>query len=183
MKIKSVLIDIAGVLHVDYIPIKPAIQGLQLLKSNGLKIRFVTNTDLLTRDKMIDKLRLIGFSIETEEVTVHYSIILIPCKVFTSPMAARTILQKHNVSKPCFLIHPELVPEFSDYQQSLDQKYDSVVLGDMQHHLHYTLLNNAFRVLMENDSNLYVIMGGSRYYKDETGLSLDVGSISKSLEV
>lgn len=36
---------------------------------------------------------------------------------------------------------------------------------------------------MEDEKNILIATGGSRYYKDNTGLSLDVGTFTHALEV
>lgn len=65
---KAILIDIAGVLHVDYRPLDGSIKAYQLLKESGIPYKFVTNTDMHTRQWMVNKLREIGFDMTEDEV-------------------------------------------------------------------------------------------------------------------
>jgi ribonucleotide monophosphatase NagD (HAD superfamily) len=64
----NVLIDIAGVLHVDYVPIEGSIEAYKKLKQSGIPYKFVTNTDMHTRQWMVNRLRDIGFDISEAEV-------------------------------------------------------------------------------------------------------------------
>jgi len=116
---------------------------------------------------MLKKLNNVGLEIHKDEV-------------FTSPMAALSILKQKKLNPFC-LIHPDIEPEFEEFTKNQEKK-NAVLLADMKEHLNFTILNKAFRVLMEDEKNVLVATGGSRFYKDTTGLSLDVGPFAKALK-
>ena len=159
---KAALIDLAGVLHVGDQAIAGAVAALARLRVAGLRLRFLTNTTRTPRRKIVDKLRLMGFDIDEDEVQ-------------TAAQAALRLVRERQLH-PLYLVHPDLVDEVGP---SAAQP-DAVVLGDMGPFLDYAQLNAAFRLLMGGKP--FIAMAKNRYFMEEDGLSLDMGAFVVGLE-
>jgi len=59
-KVKAVLIDLSGTVHIDDTIIPGALQGIETLIKSGLVIKFVTNTTKESRHALQQRLRNIG---------------------------------------------------------------------------------------------------------------------------
>ena len=66
--IRSVLIDIDGVLCLGDVPLPGALAALDLLRQRGVGLRFVTNTTRRTRTDIVRDLSAMGFDIALHEV-------------------------------------------------------------------------------------------------------------------
>jgi ribonucleotide monophosphatase NagD (HAD superfamily) len=65
---QAILIDLAGVLHLDDAALPGAAEALLALRASGLPIRFLTNTTRSPRSRIVAKLHQMGFAIEAEEI-------------------------------------------------------------------------------------------------------------------
>lgn len=161
--VKGVLLDLSGVLYVGNKLLPNALLSLDLLNKKNIPLRFITNTTRSTRDDLLKKLSTKGLKIPIEQL-------------FTAPLAARQYIKDHELN-PYLLIHPDLRPEFSDFN---NQIFDSVLVGDAGSSFTYQTLNTAFRILL-NETKL-LAMGDNRYFKEEDGFSLDAGPFVHALE-
>lgn len=161
--IKGVLLDLSGVLYVGSSPIVGALDAIHQLRAKKLPVRFITNTTRSTRTAIIKKLAKMNLDIPEDQL-------------FTAPLAARNYIKEKNLN-PFLLIHPNLLPEFSEFDR---QEFDSVLLGDAGSSFTYETLNTAFRILFEG-APLFA-MGDNRYFKEEDGFSLDAGPFVHALE-
>ncbi len=161
--IQGVLFDLGGVFYVGGHTLPGAHDTLLSLRAAGIPMRFITNTTRITRRGIVDKLKGLG--------------LLIPeAAIFTPAMAARGYLAEHALH-PQLLIHPELEPEFADLKPSPP---DAVLMGDAGQAFGYDALNLAFRLLLEGAPLL--AMGKNRYFREQDGLSLDIGPFVAALE-
>jgi HAD superfamily hydrolase (TIGR01458 family) len=64
----AILLDIDGVLHVSGEPIPGAGDALRRLRTNGHRLRFVTNTTTRSRAELATELRSNGIEVEDDEV-------------------------------------------------------------------------------------------------------------------
>src|SRR5690349_21421222 len=64
----AILLDVDGVLHVSGEPIPGAVDAVRRLRSNGHRIRFVTNSTTMSRRQLGESLRKMGFAIDDEEL-------------------------------------------------------------------------------------------------------------------
>ena len=64
----AILLDVDGVLHVSGQPIPGAADAVRLLRENGHRLRFVTNTTVRSRAQLATMLRSQGIELEDEEV-------------------------------------------------------------------------------------------------------------------
>ncbi|CAH1783937.1 unnamed protein product [Owenia fusiformis] len=167
-QIKGVLLDITGVLynsgHVPT-PIPGSIEAVKRLKAEGIPLRFCTNETQTTRAELVKKLCKLGFELEANEV-------------FPPAPAMCHILRQRSL-RPHLLVHPALLPDFQEIDQS---DPNCVVLGDAADVFSYENLNKAFQVLISLEKPVLFSMGGGKYYKENDSLVLDVGCYMKALE-
>lgn len=163
--IRSVLVDIDGVLCIGDAVIPGAVDALQRLRSSGAGIRFVTNTTRRTRAAIVERLRALGFDIAVAEV-------------ITGAIAARRIVESRGL-RPHLLVHPGLLPEF----EGLDtHEPDAVILGDAGDGFSYRAMNDAFRIFIEHPGAPLIALARNRYFREADGLSLDAGPYVAALE-
>lgn len=163
--IKGILLDLSGVLYIEKTPLPGTVEALELLQSSTLPMCFITNTSRQSRQSIFNMLGSMGFNIAINDI-------------FTASTATLSYLESHQL-RPHLLIHPELIPEYAHI--STDQP-DTVVLGDAGINFTYTALNEAFRVLMQNEQIPLISMGYNRYFMESDGLSLDLGAFTSALE-
>jgi len=161
--IRGVLLDLSGVLYVGSKAIAGAPASLETLRQSGIAVRCVTNVTRLPAEGILERLTKMGFEIRDDEL-------------ITAPRAARSYLLKHRLS-PYLLIHPALQPEFADL---VTASPNAVLLGDAGDDLNYANLNRAFRLLMEGAA--FLAMGNNHYFREDGGLSLDIGPFVAALE-
>lgn len=161
-RIRGVIFDLDGVLHVRERVVPGAPEAIARLRRAGMAMRFVTNTTRRPRRAILDSLRTLGFDITAEELL--------------TPAAAVCERLRDRGQSPYLLIHPDLVEDFASFGDGSD----AVVLGDAGDEFRYGVLNRAFRLLMDG-APLYAL-AANRYFKDEDGLSLDVGAFVAALE-
>lgn len=160
---RTLLLDIAGVLHEDDKPLDGAIEAVSALRDAGVTLRFVTNSSRTPRQNVHNKLCDLGFDIKANEL-------------FTAPLAARRWLE-HRCRQPFLLIHPDLREDFDGMQTD---NPDTVVLADAEDALSYQNLDTAFALLMEGRPLLAI--GYNRYFRSGGRLHLDAGPFVRALE-
>lgn len=161
--IRGVLFDLSGVLYVGGKAVEGAGRSLETLRRSGVRMRFVTNVTRLPAEGILDRLTKMGFEIRDDEL-------------ITAPRAARAYLMKSDLS-PYLLIHPALEPEFSDL---VSDSPNAVLLGDAGDDFNYANLNRAFRLLIGGAA--FLAMGNNHYFRENGGLSLDIGPFVAALE-
>lgn len=159
---EAVLIDLAGVLHIDDQAIPGAVAALQRLRASGLPLRFLTNTTRSPRGRIVANLRQMGFEIVPEEIQ-------------TAVLATRHLVGQRGL-RPHYLVHPDIAGEIG----TSHAEPDAVVLGDAGHHFTYDALNTVFRLLMRGLP--FIVMARNRYFKEKDGLTLDMGAFVAGLE-
>lgn len=163
--VKSLLLDLSGVLYVGDEAVPGAREAVEMAHRAGLPLRLITNTTRQPRRRILDRLRTLGFDFPDEALT-------------TAPSAIRAELERQGRAAR-FFVHPDLQTEFEDCD-SASGDADVVVLGDMGEHFSVDTLNEAFRTLMDG-AELWV-MGMNRYFQESGGLSLDLGPFVRALE-
>jgi HAD superfamily hydrolase (TIGR01458 family) len=163
--IKGILLDLSGVIYTGDQIIPGAADAILKLRTRGLPVRFVTNTSRSPKRKLLRKLEGFGISIEAEEL-------------FTPAQAACDWLHKHQRSAH-LLIHPDLGPDFDGLSEYPEK---ALVVGDAGRHFTYDTLNEAFRVMINEDAE-FLALANNRVFKDSDGkLSLDAGPFVSALE-
>lgn len=159
---RAILIDLAGVLHIDDAPHPGAVDALVALRASGLPIRFLTNTTRSPRTRIVAKLRRMGFAIDAQEIQ-------------TAVLATRNLVEQRNLH-PHYLVHPDIADEIG----CSHAEPDAVVLGDAGPHFTFDALNRVFRLLMQGLP--FIVMARNRYFMEKDGLTLDMGAFVAGLE-
>ncbi|XP_057307573.1 phospholysine phosphohistidine inorganic pyrophosphate phosphatase-like isoform X2 [Hydractinia symbiolongicarpus] len=165
--LKGLLLDIYGVLinSTDAGPklIDGSLDAVQRLKSASIPLRFCTNESQLSQEKVVERLRSLGFPVEAHEV-------------FSPIPAVKNILHKRNL-RPYTILHDNARDVFNEFDHA---NPNCVVIGDAGKNFTYDALNEAFHVLMNHP--VLITMGYGKFYKENDQLVLDVGAFSKALE-
>lgn len=90
-KIQGILLDIDGVLHVSMQAVAGAADTLGWLVRNGYRSCFVTNTTLLSRGVLAQRLQDIGLPIEEGQL-------------ITAPVATANYIRQHYAGKRCWVL-------------------------------------------------------------------------------
>uniref|UniRef100_A0A7N9CEJ3 Phospholysine phosphohistidine inorganic pyrophosphate phosphatase n=1 Tax=Macaca fascicularis TaxID=9541 RepID=A0A7N9CEJ3_MACFA len=167
--VRGVLLDISGVLYDSGAgggtAITGSVEAVARLKGSRLKVRFCTNESQKSRAELVGQLRRLGFDISEGEVT--------------APAPAACQILKERGLRPYLLIHDGVRSEFDQIDTS---NPNCVVIADAGESFSYQNMNNAFQVLMELENPVLISLGKGRYYKETSGLMLDVGPYMKALE-
>jgi len=196
-RIRAVLIDLSGTLHIGDEVIPGAREALKKLRSavierrkdgfEGLAIRFLTNTSTKSVSELLVHLN--------NKSTLDFRIS--PKEMITSVKATADYVKNHCLN-PLLLMEDTTdflngecgndecnTPTESTVTQSCESEgrpYDSVVVGLAPSHFHYERLNVAFRVLLQHPNNL-IAVHRSNYLRDiDRELSLGPGAFITALE-
>lgn len=164
-KIKAVLIDLSGTIHIESNEIPGSIEALERLKNSGLKYKFVTNTTKESQNALYTRLRAIGFDLKREQI-------------FSSLIAARDFIEKENL-RPHLIVEKEALEDFQTILENNDaeaqgssNKQEAVFVGLAPSLFNYDSMNVAFHKLLSG-ARLVAIHQG-RYYKTSNG-NLSIG--------
>lgn len=161
--IKGLFFDISGVLLDGPNPIPNAVKTLNLIKQKEIPFRLLTNTSRQTSDMLLKQLNDSGLGVAKDTI-------------YTAPLAAKDYIQTHGL-RPYCLIHPNLIAEFSDLDQS---DPNAVVIGDAADDFNYETLNKAFRLCMGGST--LVAIGHNKYFKKTGEFFLDAGPFVEAIE-
>ena len=166
--IHGLLVDLDGVLYVGDAALPGARDALQAVRDRGIVCRFLTNTTTKTADEVVEKLAGLGFEIAPDEI-------------ITPVIATKNFLESHKGGKPKLhlLVRESILPAFDGFPHD-DQAPDYVIVGDIGAKWSYTLLDTAFRQLM-NGAEL-IAMHQNKFFQADGGLALDIGAFVAGLE-
>jgi HAD superfamily hydrolase (TIGR01458 family) len=169
---RGFLIDLDGVLYQGEVMVPGARAVISWLQESGIPHLFVTNTTSRPRYLIVEKLQGMGISINEQSVI--------------TPIVAAKEWLKNNVTGDVALFVPESTrddfSELSILTAGQERGAEAVVVGDLGEEWTYLLLNQAFRLLMNNPSASLLALGMTRYWRAEDGLRLDVAPFVKALE-
>jgi HAD superfamily hydrolase (TIGR01458 family) len=160
------LIDLDGVLYDDNQPIPGAAEAIAHLREKGCPFRFATNTTMRCRASL--RRKLAGFGLEVSED-----------EIFSAPVAAARYLHRQRQPRVFLLLAKDAHRDFAGLEIT-DQRPDFVVVGDMGDEFSATLLNKAFRLIL--DGAELIALQKNRYWKTAEGLTLDAGPFVVALE-
>lgn len=161
--LKGIFFDISGVLLDGPKLIANADKAVAKVEQAGLPFRLITNTSRLTRDILLTQLNSAGMCVTVNEI-------------YTAPQAAKEYILQHNL-RPYCLIHPLLMPDFADLDQT---DPNAVVIGDAAEDFNYETLNKAFRLCMEGAA--LIAVGHNKYFKKAGEFYLDAGPFVEAIE-
>lgn len=162
-KPEGLLIDLAGVLHVNDRALPGAAETLARLAATGVPHAFVTNTTRQTRAAIAAQLAGLGLPVPA-------------ARIVSAVDATHDWLAERRL-RPHLLVHPAVVEAFADLEQASP---DVVVLGDAADGFHYENLNRALQLLLGGAQ--LVAMADNRYFRDGERLALDIGPFRAALE-
>lgn len=165
----AILLDVDGVLHVSGEPIPGAADAVRRLRADGHRIRFVTNSTIMSRHQLGETMRAMGFVLEDEELQTPGGV------------AARVLAGKRVLA----LTMPGLLDDL-DGLQLIGMNADAVLLGGCDEGeepgrvFSYLNLNRAFLEL-EAGADLYCLHK-TRWWQTADGPKLDAGMFVAGLE-
>ncbi|ORZ19320.1 HAD-like domain-containing protein [Absidia repens] len=165
-QVKALLIDLSGTIHIDSKVIPGAIEAIQTLRAKNIPFRFATNTTKVSSKKLVDKLNGLGFQVNDKEV-------------FTSLSACRDLI-KDRQFRPLLFMEKEALEEFDGIDQ---HDPNAVVIGLAPSEFHYSKMNDAFRLMIDNKDTPLIAVHKARYFADkDEKLSLGPGGFVTALE-
>jgi HAD superfamily hydrolase (TIGR01458 family) len=165
----AILLDVDGVLHVSGEPIPGAVDAVRRLRSSGHRLRFVTNSTIMSRKQLAEMLRQMGFTLEDEELQT------------TGSVAARVLQGKRVLA----LTMPGILDDLEGLQL-IGMNAEAVLVGGCDEGdepgriFSYLNLNRAFLEL-EAGAELYCLHK-NRWWQTADGPKLDAGAFVAGLE-
>src|SRR5580700_7253886 len=165
----AILLDVDGVLHVSGEPIPGAIDAVRGLRSDGHRIRFVTNSTTTSRSELGARLRRMGFAIDDDELQ-------------TTGDVARRVLRGKRVLA---LTMGGFLDDLGDLEL-IGMNADAVLVGGADESdepgriYSYLNLNRAFLELQAG-AELYCLHR-NRWWQTASGPRLDAGAVVAGLE-
>ncbi|MFJ3794173.1 HAD-IIA family hydrolase [Kitasatospora sp. NPDC090091] len=163
---EAVLLDIDGVLTVDWEPLPGAVSAVQELHTDGVPFVLLTNTTSRTRRAIAATLAEAGFPVGIESV-------------LTAPAASAARL----AGSRCLLLNSGDIREDLAAVELVERPDDAevVLIGGAGPEFGYEALNLAFAAL-QSGARL-VAMHRNAYWRTGAGLQLDSGAFVAGLEV
>jgi HAD superfamily hydrolase (TIGR01458 family) len=165
----AILLDVDGVLHVSGEPIPGAVEAVARLRSEGHRLRFVTNNSTRSRAELAADLRAMGLELEDDELQ-------------TTPTAAARELGGRRVYA---LVLPAIVPDLAGVELVGDGA-DAVLVGGCDEGLEpnqvfsYMNLARAFSELQAG-ADLFALHKNP-WWQTARGPMLDGGAFVAALE-
>lgn len=163
MQVKGLMLDLDGTLYVGAERVPGAREAVEKLKASGLIVRYVTNTTRKPRRAVAENMRDLGFQIEEGQI-------------FTPAIAAAGFIG----GRSCLPLVDETLLEDLPAVTFTGDGPDYVLVGDLADGFTYARLDEGFRCLMHGADLL--ALQKNRYWRTETGLSLDAGPFVAALE-
>lgn len=164
--IDTILFDLDGTLYAKGKPIKTAVNLIEALRKDGIKLGFITNTDGCPLEYIHNRVVNMGFNISLDEV-------------FT-PVAA---VRKFFIDKPdksCYcLVTDEVFESIKDLNMN-DINPDYVVIGDFSDKASYDEINKVFRFIM--NGSLILALSKTQYYFQHSGININTGAFVSMFE-
>ena len=166
MRLQAVLLDLDGVLYVEDEPVPGARDAVAALRGAGLALRFVTNTTSRPRRLILDRLHRLGFDAAADELVTPAALAVGHCR-------------EHGRRRALLLVRDDVKEDFAGLED-VDERVESVVVGDLGDRFGYDVLNHAFACVM--DGAELIALQKNRYWMRPDGLALDVGPFVAALE-
>lgn len=166
-----VMLDLDGTLYVGKQALPGAVACIQHLRERGIQLRFLTNTTTKSHDELIAGLRVMGFTLEEDEL-------------ISAPVGAKLellALQKER-RRPLRIwpvVAENIKQDFSEFTWD-EQRPDYVILGDIGDAWDLHLINRIFNV-MHAGAEL-IALHKNRFWQTEDGLCADIGFFIAGLE-
>lgn len=168
----ALLIDLDGVIYQGDSVIGGAADTINWISAQGIQRRYVTNTTSQSRANLLQKLEQYGVTVSLEDI-------------FTPILAALKWLNNQQIKNVALFVRDNALSDFGGIGQpgsSAEPGVDAVIIGDLGDEWDYSLLNRAFRLLMNKPRPVLIALGLTRYWRAADGLRLDVAPFIKALE-
>lgn len=165
----GIVLDMEGVLHVDWRAIDGAAEAVRKLREAGIELAILTNTTGKTREAIAERLAPMGLEFPPE-------------RIVTAASAAADHLRREHVGSRVFALVEGGMSGDLDGIDLVDDPSDAqvVLLGGPDEGWTYGRLNAVFRRLMEGVP--LVAMQRNRWWSTVDGPSLDAGMFVSGLE-
>ncbi len=162
----ALLLDLDGVLYVEGEAVPGAAAAVESLRGLGLTLRFVTNTTARSRGQTLEKLEQLGFAVE-------------PAELATPARLARRHCEQAGHRRVALIMNDAVKADFEGLEEATAD-VDAVIMGDLGEQFGFTILNRAFRLVM--DGAELIALQKNRYWLTADGLSLDAGPFVAAVE-
>jgi HAD superfamily hydrolase (TIGR01458 family) len=165
----AILLDVDGVLHVSGDPIPGAVDAVRRLRADGHRVRFVTNSTVMSRRQLAEVLRAMRFAVEEDDLQT------------TGGVAARVLAGRRVLA----LTMPGLLDDL-DGLELIGMNADAVLLGGCDEGdepgrvFSYLNLNRAF-LEIQAGAELFCLHK-TRWWQTADGPKLDAGAFVAGLE-
>ena len=133
-EIKGWLIDLEDTLYTGDKLFHGAKEFIEMLRAERRSFRFISNTTVLSRKLIVEKLQSLGIVAQGKEI-------------FTASSAAAHILKSFDGIKCYFAVADNLMEDFKEIEIS-EKNPDYVVMGDVGTAMNYELMNKIFKFVM-----------------------------------
>ncbi|GIJ26337.1 hydrolase [Micromonospora qiuiae] len=162
--VRAVLLDLEGTLYANEKVIDGATEAVAELRKLGLGVRFLTNTDSKTAERIRVELAGYGLTVAADEL-------------FTPVVAAQRLLTAAG-ARTYALLSRELIGLMPTVAAA--GPYTHVLVGDCRETLNYAALDEAFRAV-RGGAELLALQRG-RYFKRVDGDHIDTGAVVAAIE-
>ena len=165
----GIVLDMEGVLHVDWSPIPGSAEAVAELAAAGIELGVLTNTTGRTRAEIAERLQAMGFGLPAE-------------RIVTAASAAADHLRSQHAGARVFALVEHGATGDLDGIELVQRPQDAevVLLGGPDAEWAYPVLNRVFRALLEGRP--LVAMQRNRWWPTADGASLDAGMFVNGLE-
>lgn len=164
--IDTILFDLDGTLYEKGRPIKTAVNTIEILRKERMKMGSITNTDGWPVKYIHNGLIDMGFNISIDEI-------------FT-PIAAVKEFFVNNPDKSCYcLVNDKVLKSFKNLNMD-DINPDYVVIGDFSDKISYEEINKVFRFIM--NGSLILALSKTKYYFQDNGININTGAFVSMFE-
>jgi HAD superfamily hydrolase (TIGR01458 family) len=162
--VTALLLDVEGTLYASGSPLPGAAEAVARLRSAGVAMQFLSNTDSAAGRTLAAKLCDMGIEVGADEVT--------------TPIDALRLELEREGARCHLLVSSEAEEELRPWAS--EPPVDVVVVGDARERLSYERLDEAFRLVAEG-ARLVALQRG-RFFLRGDGPHLDTGAIVAALE-
>jgi HAD superfamily hydrolase (TIGR01458 family) len=167
--LRGIVLDMEGVLHVDWTAIPGSPEAVAELRARGLALGVLTNTTGRTRAAIADRLSDMGFDLPAEVITTAAS------------AAAAHLRAEHSEARVYALVERGATEDLEGIDLVDDPaQADVILVGGPDEGWTYGRLNAVFRALLEGAP--LVAMQRNRWWPTVDGPSLDAGMFVAGLE-
>ena len=170
MSTTAVILDMEGVLHVDWEPLEGSPQAVSDLRAAGIELGVLTNTTGRTREDISARLAAMGIAIPADRV------------VSAASATAAWVAREHPGASIYLLGEQGSAPEFAGLELvARPSQAGVIVVAGPTPETAYPELDAAFKALMGGDVAL-IAMQRNRWWPTAAGPAMDTGGIVAALE-